>query len=394
MPIRRSFAPGAAQPNKRHSRLDLTPDMISGPMGDFRHTMHVGRGGDAFGDTSFLKSDSKAPDAAPAPPPDAVPPLPPGGTRTWAAVPEGDEREQQPALPPQPPPPKKESFLARTLRASKRSLSASRRSSRACSPAPSRPLSQSGSLPQLQQQDTGEGGGGGGGGGGGVEDRGAGGPGVRASLTRSESAEGPPSQPMFPVKQRPPLVGQRLRPSHTDGGGGAGGSGPVRADHRIFGEGGGGRANGVARGGSVPDSPPPVLKHAESVLSFHVDLGPSMLGDVLGVMENEKFFHGGGGSCCDDDEPPLQIDENLEFLGTEDDAVVGLVSEPLAPRWEGRFGGGGHAISGAEAGAGPKEDDEEDDDDSSSGASVDSVLLSPTTVRTQVFGDTDDEIPV
>ncbi|XP_042202336.1 cdc42 effector protein 4-like [Callorhinchus milii] len=313
MPIRRSFAPGTAQPNKRHSRLDLTPDMISGPMGDFRHTMHVGRGGDAFGDTSFLKSDSKAPDEAPPPPPDAVPPLPPGGTRTWAAVPEGDEREQQPALPPQPPPPKKESFLARTLRASKRSLSASRRSSRACSPAPSRPLSQSGSLPQLQQQDTGEGVGGVGG----AEDRGAGGPGVRASLTRSESAEGPPSQPMFPVKQRPPLVGQRLRPSHTDGGGGAGGSGPVRADHRIFGEGGGGsRANGVARGGSVPDSPPPMLKHAESVLSFHVDLGPSMLGDVLGVMENEKFFHGGGGgSCCDDDdEPPLQIDENLEFL--------------------------------------------------------------------------------
>lgn len=28
--------------------------MISAPLGDFRHTMHVGRGGDAFGDTSFL----------------------------------------------------------------------------------------------------------------------------------------------------------------------------------------------------------------------------------------------------------------------------------------------------------------------------------------------------
>ncbi|XP_074873845.1 cdc42 effector protein 5 [Carettochelys insculpta] len=31
-------------------------DMISAPLGDFRHTMHVGRGGDAFGDTSFLSN--------------------------------------------------------------------------------------------------------------------------------------------------------------------------------------------------------------------------------------------------------------------------------------------------------------------------------------------------
>ncbi|XP_068162314.1 cdc42 effector protein 1 isoform X2 [Antennarius striatus] len=30
--------------------------MISPPLGDFRHTMHVGRGGDAFGDTSFLSN--------------------------------------------------------------------------------------------------------------------------------------------------------------------------------------------------------------------------------------------------------------------------------------------------------------------------------------------------
>lgn len=30
--------------------------MISAPLGDFRHTMHIGRGGDAFGDTSFLST--------------------------------------------------------------------------------------------------------------------------------------------------------------------------------------------------------------------------------------------------------------------------------------------------------------------------------------------------
>ncbi|XP_039994476.1 cdc42 effector protein 3 isoform X1 [Xiphias gladius] len=35
----------------------LSPDMISPPLGDFRHTIHIGRGGerDAFGDMSFLQ---------------------------------------------------------------------------------------------------------------------------------------------------------------------------------------------------------------------------------------------------------------------------------------------------------------------------------------------------
>ncbi|XP_052475308.1 uncharacterized protein LOC128031112 [Carassius gibelio] len=43
--------------HKSSSRaLRLDPTMISAPLGDFRHTMHIGRGGDAFGDTSFLSS--------------------------------------------------------------------------------------------------------------------------------------------------------------------------------------------------------------------------------------------------------------------------------------------------------------------------------------------------
>ncbi|EGW06795.1 Cdc42 effector protein 4 [Cricetulus griseus] len=37
-------------------RADLTAEMISAPLGDFRHTMHVGWVGGAFGDTSFLNS--------------------------------------------------------------------------------------------------------------------------------------------------------------------------------------------------------------------------------------------------------------------------------------------------------------------------------------------------
>ncbi|XP_062859214.1 cdc42 effector protein 1 [Trichomycterus rosablanca] len=47
-------------PGKRRFKGDLTPDMISPPLGDFRHTMHVGRGGDVFGDTSFLSNHGGA----------------------------------------------------------------------------------------------------------------------------------------------------------------------------------------------------------------------------------------------------------------------------------------------------------------------------------------------
>lgn len=45
--------------SSRGPRLD--PTMISAPLGDFRHTMHIGRGGDAFGDTSFLSTLGPSP---------------------------------------------------------------------------------------------------------------------------------------------------------------------------------------------------------------------------------------------------------------------------------------------------------------------------------------------
>ncbi|NXU07586.1 BORG5 protein, partial [Buphagus erythrorhynchus] len=50
---------------KRRLKSELTPDMISPPLGDFRHTMHVGRGGDVFGDTSFLSNHGGADTAKP-----------------------------------------------------------------------------------------------------------------------------------------------------------------------------------------------------------------------------------------------------------------------------------------------------------------------------------------
>ncbi|XP_075694951.1 cdc42 effector protein 5 [Rhinoderma darwinii] len=43
---------------KKRTRIDR--EMISAPLGDFRHTMHVGRGGDVFGDTSFLSNHGPA----------------------------------------------------------------------------------------------------------------------------------------------------------------------------------------------------------------------------------------------------------------------------------------------------------------------------------------------
>ncbi|XP_072531179.1 cdc42 effector protein 1b [Salminus brasiliensis] len=58
--------------SRRRAKTELSTDMISLPLGDFRHTMHVGRGGDVFGDTSFLSehggkgSVPESPDSKPA----------------------------------------------------------------------------------------------------------------------------------------------------------------------------------------------------------------------------------------------------------------------------------------------------------------------------------------
>uniref|UniRef100_A0A3Q3XFS0 CRIB domain-containing protein n=1 Tax=Mola mola TaxID=94237 RepID=A0A3Q3XFS0_MOLML len=43
------------QEKKKKTKRGKT-HLCSSPLGDFRHTMHIGRGGDAFGDTSFLST--------------------------------------------------------------------------------------------------------------------------------------------------------------------------------------------------------------------------------------------------------------------------------------------------------------------------------------------------
>ncbi|XP_059395465.1 cdc42 effector protein 1-like [Carassius carassius] len=47
---------GSTSHGKHRFKSDLSVDMISSPLGDVHHTMHVGRGGDVFGDTSFLSN--------------------------------------------------------------------------------------------------------------------------------------------------------------------------------------------------------------------------------------------------------------------------------------------------------------------------------------------------
>ncbi|XP_019721162.1 cdc42 effector protein 4 [Hippocampus comes] len=216
--------------SKRRSRADLTAEMISAPLGDFRHTMHVGRGGDAFGDTSFLSTRSgEAPDA---------------------------KRDS---------PGSKPSLLVRTFRGSKRSHSVNRGDryeyhAAAAPPAASANFVKNAiSLPYLNDHE------------------GAG----RSQGTGVSSASGPAAIATFGAE----------------------------FDERNFGD--------IAE---LPPSQPKAgggLKHAESMMSFHVDLGPSMLGDILSVMEKKDFE--------DDD---LGYEEGKGSEGHGSPAHIPLIDDP------------------------------------------------------------------
>lgn len=208
MPILKQLVSGSAQ-TKRRSRMDLTREMISAPLGDFRHTMHVGRSGDAFGDTSFLS------------------------TRSGEASPENTSFPRSP----------RPGLLSRTFRSSKRSQSVNRvdqqRDNTLVTPGGSPTYVKNAmSLPFLNDEDRGDG----------V---------VAKSLSSS------------PLKQL----------EEMDGRGAAAAAHFLELEERRFGE-----------LTELPESSHHYgggMKHAESVMSFHVDLGPSMLGDILGVMEKE-----------------------------------------------------------------------------------------------------------
>ncbi|NWZ57060.1 cdc42 effector protein 4 [Haliaeetus albicilla] len=217
MPILKQLVSNSAH-SKRRSRADLTAEMISAPLGDFRHTMHVGRAGDAFGDTSFLTSKAGEP---------------------------GPEVGEEPGA-------SKPSLLSRRFRSSKRSQSVTRGDRRDMLGSlrdSALFVKNAVSLPQLNEKEV---------------DRSA------AQLPKSLSSS--------PVKKLPEEVSpeEQQRPN-----GAAAGPLSPGLDERDFGD--------------ITELPVVVaksgvgMKHAESIMSFHIDLGPSMLGDVLSIMDKEQW---------------------------------------------------------------------------------------------------------
>lgn len=208
MPILKQLVSSSSQ-TKRRSRMDLTREMISAPLGDFRHTMHVGRSGDAFGDTSFLSTRSGEP--------------PPESTSF--------PRSPRPGL------------LSRTFRSSKRSQSVNRvdqqKDSALVVPGGSPTYVKNAmSLPFLNDEDGGD-----------------------SMVTKSLSSS--------PLKLH----------SDLDGRGAVAATRALELEEQSFGELTELPESSIQYGGG--------MKHAVSVMSFHVDLGPSMLGEILGVMEKE-----------------------------------------------------------------------------------------------------------
>ncbi|XP_059204289.1 cdc42 effector protein 4a [Centropristis striata] len=229
MPILKQLVSGSSQ-TKRRSRMDLTREMISAPLGDFRHTMHVGRSGDAFGDTSFLSTRSGEP--------------PPENTFF--------PRSPRPGL------------LSRTFRSSKRSQSVTRvdqQRDNMLTPGGSPTYVKNAmSLPFLNDEDRGD-----------------------SLVAKSLSSS--------PLKQQ----------GEVDSRGAAAAAHFLELEERNF---------GVLT--ELPESSHHYgggMKHAESVMSFHVDLGPSMLGDILGVMEHgdDDLGYEEGKSSEGRASPPLSI---------------------------------------------------------------------------------------
>ncbi|XP_010949136.2 cdc42 effector protein 4 [Camelus ferus] len=271
MPILKQLVSSSVH-SKRRSRVDLTAEMISAPLGDFRHTMHVGRAGDAFGDTSFLNSKA--------------------GELDGESVDEPASSSSS-----------KRSLLSRKFRGSKRSQSVTRgdreqRDMLGSLRDSALFVKNAMSLPQLNEKEAAEKG----------------------------SSKLPKSLSSSPVKK---------------GSAGEGGPEEVGVEEALP------RRNGAA----APHSPDPLLdeqafgdltdlpimpragfglKHAESIMSFHIDLGPSMLGDVLSIMDKEEWepeeeedggYHG-------DDDP----------AGSPTQAPLSVAAAPPLGRQEGEGG--------------------------------------------------------
>lgn len=216
MPILKQLVHNSNQ-SKRRSRGDLKPEMISQPLGDFRHTMHVGRGGDTFGDTSFLSTRSGEPPREPHP------------------------KEGSPGPKP--------GLLSRTFRSSKRSHSVNRvdkyeYSATLPSGGSTQFVKTATSLPYLNEESS-----------------------IKGNQL-PKSASSSPMKTLAEIENKPMNGGAAMATMDAE------------LDERNFGE--------------LKELPPSMpkgsgMKHAESVMSFHIDLGPSMLGDILSVMEKKSW---------------------------------------------------------------------------------------------------------
>uniref|UniRef100_UPI00358F006A cdc42 effector protein 4-like n=1 Tax=Myxine glutinosa TaxID=7769 RepID=UPI00358F006A len=299
MPIHKALMP--APQTKRHSRLDITPGMISAPLGDFRHTLHVGRCGEAFGDTTFLRYNNGSTEPQ---------------TETETTSP--PETSSSPPCPPA----RKEGFLSRTLRASKRSFSVNRRSVRASSPSyheSSSVVKLAASLPQLS--------------------------GALPTLlpARSSDARGCTatySAALAAARATAKITAPRHHNMTTW---------TVEANPEPT------RATD-----SFDNSSLSTMCRTDSLLSFHVDLGPSMMDDVLGVMEDVPKAPL---AECDEDDP-INLDYDPSCRGN---SLAVDKSGLLCGRDPGVM-----AMSGSREAVGL-----EGSSDSDSNISVDSVLKSP-----------------
>ncbi|NWI25871.1 BORG1 protein, partial [Sula dactylatra] len=201
---------GSRKGKKEKLRDILSSDMISPPLGDFRHTIHIGSGGesDMFGDISFLQGKFHL--------------LP----RTEGSL-DSDKDSPDTAL----------FEFSRTATISGREQSPSETSS---------PLLKNAiSLPVI------------------------GGP---QALTLP-SAQAPPKPPRLHLDDKAlPVRGEE------DGEGRSAAAPPHPCASRFTAS-----TNGFAE--EKGNAEPPFLSHAGSLLSLHVDLGPSILEDVLQVME-------------------------------------------------------------------------------------------------------------
>ncbi|ELR50264.1 Cdc42 effector protein 4 [Bos mutus] len=222
MPILKQLVSSSVH-SKRRSRVDLTAEMISAPLGDFRHTMHVGRAGDAFGDTSFLNSKAGELD----------------GESVDEQAPSSSSSS-------------KRSLLSRKFRASKRSQSVTRSDREQRDVLGSLRdsalfVKNAMSLPQLNEKEAAEKG----------------------------SSKLPKSLSSSPVKKAS-AEGSLEEAAPPRNGAAAPHSPDPLLEEQAFGD--------LADLPMVPKASFG-LKHAESIMSFHIDLGPSMLGDVLSVMD-------------------------------------------------------------------------------------------------------------